>query len=122
MSTDRRVEFLSKFSQLVDMAYGRHGIQVAIFWLNRTDDQQQALYAIGRTIELHRKPVTNCDGIIKKSKHQPWEAGDICVIRDGVWIWERVPEYETLGRIAKEVGLEWGGNWKLGDIFHFELP
>ena len=36
----------------------------------RTTEEQQALYAIGRTTELDRSPVTNCDGINKKSKHQ----------------------------------------------------
>lgn len=122
MSTDRRVEFLSKFSQLVDTAYGKHGIQVAIFWLHRTPEQQQALYAQGRT--QPGKRVTNCDGITKKSNHQRWEAADVCVIYAGSeWQWGRVPEYETLGRIAKELGLKWGGTFEgLNDIFHFELP
>lgn len=41
----------------------------------RTTEEQQALYAIGRTSELDRSPVTNCDGINKKSKHQIREDG-----------------------------------------------
>lgn len=128
--TSKRIEFLQLLSELILRARGEN-ISVAIFWLNRTTEQQKALYAIGRTIELHRKPVTNCDGVIKRSMHQEWLAGDLCVINPVTfeWIWERVPEYEILGRIALDLGLRWGGDWNGNeirdpndfDIYHFEL-
>jgi len=36
----------------------------------RTEQQQQELYAIGRTKEVDSDPVTNIDGINRKSNHQ----------------------------------------------------
>ena len=119
--TERRIIFLQRVSRLVTRAFEEHGIRVLLYWFNRTDDQQKALYAIGRTIELHRNPVTNCDGILIKSKHQFWEAVDLVIVKNGELIWERIPEYEALGRIAKEAELKWGGGWDSGDIYHFEL-
>lgn len=124
MSTERRIEFARLISSLILKAYNDHNICVAIYWFHRTGEQQQALYAIGRTVELDRKPITNCDGITIKSKHQDWEAADLCIV-DSItkeWKWSRVPAYETLGEIAKELGLTWGGSWvDFPDCFHFEL-
>lgn len=125
----RRTTFLRRFSKFITRAYDERGIELLIFWYHRTDDQQAALYAIGRTIELHRKPVTNCDGKIKKSRHQYWEAGDVVIVMGGKLVWDRIPQYELLGQIAKEEGLRWGGDWDGDeerdpndfDIYHFEL-
>lgn len=129
MSTGRRVAFFSLLSHLVGKASDR-GIQLAIFWLHRTTDQQLALYQQGRT--QPGKRVTNCDGREIKSKHQKWEAADVCIIDPvtGLWRWDRNESYEILGRIAKELGLRWGGDWDGDevrdptdyDIYHFELP
>jgi len=128
--TERRVEFVHLTSELTLKAYRDHGIWVVVFWFHRTEDQQRALFAIGRTIELHRKPVTNCDGIIKRSAHQDWEAKDFCIIdrATGEWQWSRIPEYNILGRAAMDLGLAWGGDWDGDgirdpndfDCFHFE--
>ncbi len=125
----RRVLFLIRFSRLITRAKDELNLDLIIFWLNRTDEQQAALYAIGRTIELHRKPVTNCNGITSRSNHQYWTAGDLGIIKNGTIVWERIPEYEELGRIAKEEGLRWGGDWDGDEIrdpndydpYHFEL-
>ena len=131
MSTGQRIKFARRISDLILKAFNERGICVAIFWFHRTENQQQALYAIGRTVELHKKPVTNCDGIIKRSKHQDWEAADLCIIdpKTGEWQWSRIPEYDILGRLAKELELAWGGDWDGDEIrdpndydcFHFEL-
>ena len=127
--TANRILFSRRVSRFVIRVYEELGIEVLLFWFHRTDDQQKSLYAIGRTIELHRKPVTNCDGVIKKSKHQIWEAVDLVIVCAGVLIWTRIPEYEEMGRIAKEEGLRWGGDWDGDevrdpndfDIYHFEF-
>lgn len=127
--TGHRIAFLQRVSRLVTRAFEEHGIEVLLFWFHRTEDQQRALYAIGRTIELHRKPVTNCDGVIKKSKHQFWLAVDLVIVTAGVLQWNRNELYEELGRIAKEEGLRWGGDWDGDeerdpndfDVFHFEF-
>lgn len=105
-----------------------HRIEVRPFWFHRTAEQQAALYAIGRTIETDKKPVTNCDGYVKKSKHQSWLAVDLVVVIDGLLIWERTEDYEKLGKLGKKFGLRWGGDWDSDDIieptendcYHFE--
>ena len=93
----------------------------------RTTEEQQSLYAQGRT-----KPgniVTNCDGIKNKSNHQvkadgygyavdlyayPIDVNDtqnIAVIADHI------------KKVSKQLGIniEWGGDWKMKDYPHFEL-
>lgn len=38
-------------------------------------------------------------------------------------VWDRLDLFAELGRIGKELGLIWGGDWpKLKDMPHFELP
>ena len=73
--------------------------------------------------------MTNCDGILIKSKHQFWEAVDLVIVKNGELIWPRIPDYEILGRIAKEEELRWGGDWDGDEIrdpndfdpYHFEF-
>ncbi len=127
MDTKRAVFFL-KICTLVVTAKIIHRITVRPFWIHRTEDQQAALYAIGRTVDTDKKPVTNCDGVIKRSKHQDWLAADLGVLVDGVLIWERIEAYEKLGKLGKKFGLRWGGDWDSddliepteNDIYHFE--
>jgi len=126
--TLRRVIFFYKIALLVFFARLRR-IQLLPTCFHRTRDEQKELYAIGRTKELDRKPVTNCDGVTKISKHQIWEAIDFCIYKDGKLIWQRGSEYEILGKIAKILKLRWGGDWNADDkvdpgdfdIYHFEL-
>lgn len=96
----------------------------------RTVKEQQEHYAKGRT-----EPgpiVTNCDGVIKKSQHQPKEDGyshavDIYPFVDGK---VRVNDAASLQRIAEHIKavarihgikIEWGGDWKVRDYPHFGL-
>jgi len=111
--TEKRTEFIRSLSELILKGHNDYGIRVAVFWFHRTEEQQRALYAIGRTVELHKKPVTNCDGMTKRSAHQDWMAADLCIIdrKTGEWQWPRIPEYKILGRIARNLGLAWGGDW-----------
>ena len=91
----------------------------------RTAEQQQLLYAKGRTAP--GSIVTHADGIIKKSNHQPKADGfghavDCCFIIDG-----KVSYPSNLmrvyGEMGKALGLVWGGDWKsLVDQPHLELP
>lgn len=98
------------------MARWLHKIRVMPFWFHRTEKQQAELYAIGRTVETHKKPITNCDGIIKISKHQRWLAFDFVIVIDGELQWSRIPAYEKFGKLAKRLGLRWGGDWDSDDI------
>ena len=50
------------------------------------------------------------------------------IVKDGKLIWNRIPEYEILGRYGQDEGLRWGGDWDGDeerdpndfDIYHFE--
>ena len=91
---------------------------------HRTAEDQANLYAQGRT--KPGKIITYCDGYEKVSAHQRWRAIDFVVVKDDELIWERTPEYETLGSFWEMIGGVWGGERKwhrflnLNDIFHFE--
>lgn len=84
----------------------------------RTETQQQ---------ELFRRGVTQCDGIIQKSKHQSGLALDVYAYVDGKASWE--PEHlamvaAAMLKAANElcVCLEWGGLWSdFVDMPHFEV-
>jgi peptidoglycan L-alanyl-D-glutamate endopeptidase CwlK len=97
----------------------------------RTVQEQQALYAQGRT-----RPgaiVTNTDGVKKKSNHQVKDDGygyavDLYPYLNGKVDVNAVKELRviashilaTAGRL--NVPVEWGGNWKtLRDLPHFEI-
>jgi hypothetical protein len=91
----------------------------------RTTEQQQALYAQGRTAP--GKIVTNCDGVKNKSNHQVKEDGfghaADCAFEGPEPFGDKLP-WGAYGNCAVAVGLTWGGNWKppLIDRPHVELP
>lgn len=93
----------------------------------RTVEQQQALYAQGRTAAGN--VVTNVDGIKVRSNHQPHEDGwghavDMTFLdKDGRPTWNGPLPWNLYGEMAKALGLRWGGDWKaLIDRPHVELP
>jgi peptidoglycan L-alanyl-D-glutamate endopeptidase CwlK len=101
----------------------------------RTTDDQQALYAKGRTdFTTHQRPVTYVDGINKKSNHQAKDDGyghafDVYIYchikKKASWNVERLTKLARhLIRIAamNGVDLSWGGDWKsFKDYPHFEM-
>lgn len=93
----------------------------------RTESRQKQLYAQGRTTKGVK--VTNCDGVIKKSNHQPKADGygyavDLYAepinVNDTVNI--RIIA-DHIKYVAKRlnINIEWGGDWKMRDYPHFEL-
>jgi peptidoglycan L-alanyl-D-glutamate endopeptidase CwlK len=105
-------------------ALAHEGLTVILTQGVRSVAQQQALYAQGRT--RPGKVVTNCDGLIKVSNHQPKLDGYGYAV-DVAWrnahgdiTWEG--PWETLGRLAQAHGLVWGGTWRWKDLCHLELP
>jgi peptidoglycan L-alanyl-D-glutamate endopeptidase CwlK len=98
----------------------------------RTAQQQQELYAQGRT-----KPgaiVTNADGVKNKSNHQPKADGyghaiDLYPYYNGsVQVNAPVSAFKTIAThilgVAKQmsVSIEWGGNWRsINDYPHIEI-
>lgn len=90
----------------------------------RTVEQQQALYAIGRS--KPGKIVTNADGVKVLSNHQIREgyglAADCCFLIDGHPSWDDDLPWQAYGELARAVGLRWGikvGDWI--DRPHVEL-
>lgn len=93
---------------------------------HRTIEEQQQLFAQGRV--LPGKIVTNCDGVIIKSKHNyfPSKACDIALKIDGKISWSE-GYYKEFGEYVKNIALNlglkifWGGDWKQKDYPHFEI-
>jgi len=84
---------------------------------NRTQAEQDALYAQGRY--GNKGPVVTWT---RRSRHIGGRAIDLTLFSGKNPVWES-KHYDTAGRIGKELGLVWGGDWKrTKDRPHFELP
>lgn len=98
---------------------GKHLIITCTY---RSPEEQQALYAQGRT-----KPgqiVTQLDGVKQKSNHnyKPSRAIDFAVVIGGKVTWD-VKEYQLVGPYMERHDLIWGGSWPhFKDYPHVELP
>lgn len=96
----------------------KKGLKLGIGECFRSVEEQNALYAKGRTTK--GKVVTNAKGTSYSSQHQWGVAFDVFQNIKG-------KEYDTkflnkVGKIAKRLGLGWGGDWKnLVDRPHFYL-
>lgn len=95
----------------------------------RTVQEQQALFAQGRT--LPGKRVTKCDGVVNKSNHQAAADGlghavDCAFVDDKATpedeTWSDKSPWAVYGACARAVGLKWGGDWADPDRPHIELP
>ena len=101
------------------------GIPTRVISTARSAAQQDALYAIGRTVETHRRPVTNARGY---QSYHVWRcAADIAptrVLAAPDWM-PAAPEWVEMERIAHALGIEhdvpgdkphWdykgGGHWR----------
>src|SRR5262245_1518876 len=93
------------------------GIRIKVISALRTYEEQDDLYAQGRT-----KPgdiVTNAKG--GYSNHNFGIAFDIGVFEGNKYLPES-PKYKAVGALGIDLGLEWGGNWKsIVDQPHFQL-
>lgn len=93
------------------------GITIKIISGLRAYEEQNELYAQGRIKPGPR--VTNARG--GYSNHNFGIAFDIGVFEGGKYL-EESPKYKAVGVLGKELGLEWGGNWKtIQDEPHFQL-
>ena len=101
---------------LVHKAAGA-GITIKVISGTRTYDEQNALYAKGRTAP--GRIVTNARG--GYSNHNFGIAFDVGVFDGSKYIPES-SRYKAVGAIGMDLGLEWGGNWRtLQDEPHFQL-
>lgn len=92
----------------------------------RTFEEQDSLYAIGRT--KSGKKVTNAKS--GQSIHNYGFAVDICLIIDGKtaswnttkdWDNDQIADWYECVKIFAKFGWDWGGNWKtFKDLPHFD--
>jgi peptidoglycan L-alanyl-D-glutamate endopeptidase CwlK len=93
------------------------GITIIVISGTRTYEEQDALYAQGRT--KPGKIVTNARG--RYSNHNFGIAFDIGVF-EGKNYTEESPKYKAVGVLGMDLGLAWSGNWKtIQDEPHFEF-
>jgi len=108
-------EFREKVKKLLTKAK-KEGIELRVTSTYRDCDEQNELYAQGRT--KPGKIVTNA--ICGKSAHNYKVAVDLVEFKNGKPIWEN-PNWERIGQLGESVGLEWGGRWKsFKDRPHFQ--
>jgi peptidoglycan LD-endopeptidase CwlK len=92
------------------------GINAKIISGSRTFAEQDALFAIGRT--KPGKIVTKARGGF--SNHNFGVAWDIGIFKGAEYITES-PLYDATGKIGKDLGLEWGGDFNsIIDKPHFQ--
>jgi peptidoglycan LD-endopeptidase CwlK len=95
----------------------QHGITIKVIAGLRTYEEQNELFAQGRT-----KPgriVTNARGGF--SNHNFGIAFDVGVFEGANYL-DESPKYKAVGALGRDLGLEWGGNWKtFVDEPHFQL-
>ena len=99
----------------------KQGLEIKIGECLRTVDEQNALYAKGRTAP--GSIVTNAKGSSYSSMHQ-WGVAFDFFRNDGKGIYDDSDNFfSKVGAIGISLGLEWGGNWKKTiDKPHFQLP
>lgn len=112
---------LIELSQKLISACKGQGLIIGIGESFRTKEEQDALYAKGRTAP--GSVVTNAKGSSYSSHHQWGTAFDI-YRNDGKGVYtDGDGFFEKVGKIGKSIGLEWGGDWKSPvDKPHFQLP
>ncbi|WP_192949248.1 M15 family metallopeptidase [Anoxybacillus flavithermus] len=108
----------TKARQLIERAY-KEGINIIITQGLRTIEEQNELYAQGRT--KPGKIVTNAKG--GYSYHNFGLAFDFAILNaDGSVNWNVDEKWKRVGALGKSLGLEWGGDWRdFPDYPHFQL-
>lgn len=92
------------------------GLDILIYCTHRSDEEQDILYAQGRT--KPGKIVTNARS--GESWHNHRCAFDFVPLVGGKPAWNDENKYRKAGIIAESVGLEWAGRWtgKLKETAH----
>ena len=107
--------FRKKAIELLKQAR-KQGIELRLITGVRGCDEQNSLYAQGRTVLGSIVTNARCG----MSAHQYGIAADFVEFKDGKPQWNS-PNWETIGRIGENLGLEWGGRWKFIDKPHFQF-
>jgi len=111
---EKALNILKTVNGIINQSSELNGLSIDVFEALRTQERQDFLRNEGSSR-------------IKRSKHQDGKAVDFVVKLNGKWTWntkdKRVLQvYQLLGKVAKEEGLVWGGDWiKFVDMPHVEL-
>jgi hypothetical protein len=103
--------FDSKLDRIKKRVQAETGYSLKVISGRRTADQQKKIFEGQRATG---KKVTNADGTIVESKHQSGEAADLRFVdKSGNVVTPKGNDklWKALGKIAKEEGLVWGGDW-----------
>lgn len=116
--TDLHVAFQPKAQEFIT-ATSQAGLDVLIYCTLRSLAEQAELYACGRT--LPGKIVTKAQP--GQSAHNYGLAFDGAPLIQGRIAWDDHGAWQTYGRIAAELGLEWAGTWvSFKEFPHIQLP
>lgn len=115
----RKIEDLTPATQVKYHAFKEVmegvGIDFIVTCTLRTQAEQNALYAQGRTTPGKIVTWTH------NSNHIKGTAFDIVIMKNGKPSWDTtMPEWKQAGALGVSVGLIWGGNWEKTDFPHFE--
>lgn len=95
-----------------------NNLEIKIIITFRSWDDQDALYAQGRTVP--GPIVTDAQG--GDSYHNWGLAFDCAPAINGVIQWNDTAAFTKMGRLGEQVGLEWGGHWTTFAIQIVDLP
>lgn len=98
-TVDRLVPYVAIRVKVVLSALKARGFDPIVFESLRTDERQRYLYAIGRTIQKNRKPVT----YTMHSRHMVGKAADIISKSRG---WDHPAFFKALKEEASKVGMK----------------
>jgi peptidoglycan L-alanyl-D-glutamate endopeptidase CwlK len=105
------------YARALYFAARQHGITMHVISGLRTFDEQDALYAKGRTTRGPK--VTNARA--GHSTHNFGLAFDVGVFEGSSYLADS-PKYKALGVLGTDLGLEWGGKWtSFVDQPHYQL-
>lgn len=94
------------------------GLNIQILVTFRSWDEQDALYAQGRTTP--GAIVTDAMG--GDSYHNWGLAFDCAPVVNGVVAWDKTDLFVQMGNLGQQAGLEWGGNWTTFSISIVDMP
>lgn len=121
----RRIEDLDPEVRIVAARHlalcHERGIELIVTSTYRDFAAQDALYAIGRTVQKDRRPVTKAPG--GRSWHNYKSAWDVVPVIGGKPVWdERDPLWSEVVLCGVQAGAEAGANWPLfKDMPHFQV-
>ena len=117
----RKLTDLTPEMQKLYLAFDAHmrgaGIDYIVTCTRRTQEEQDALWEIGRTKPGRKVTWT------RNSYHLTGKAFDIVIMENGKPEWQvENPDWMRAGEIGESIGLEWAGRFKRCKEFpHFQI-